>query len=43
MSDYPPEPPLDDFEPLPYVKRPKNDVDKPKPTKPTKGGTDDAN
>ena len=46
MSDYPPEPPLDDLEPLPYVEGPENDVDtppKPKTTKTTKPkGDDDA-
>ena len=37
----PVEPPLDDFEPLPYVEGPENDADKPKTSKP-KGGDDDA-
>ena len=42
MTDYPPEPPLDDYEPLPFVEGPENDHDpKPKP-KTAKGGDDDA-
>lgn len=39
MTDYPPEPPLDDFEPLPFEDGPENDVDKPKIPK---GGDDHA-
>lgn len=41
VTDYPPEPPLDDYEPLPFVEGPENDVDKPKPKTP-KEGDDDA-
>ena len=46
MTDYPPEPELEDFDPLPYVEGPENDVDtppKPKTPRKPKGGDDDAN